>query len=88
MQDCSISIADALEIQQSCTKPSMWSGEAFCHFAEDIFETNDIEIKIAHVDSILPKLDLGGPINNKSTLFEVITLRHNGDKPLPKPMMI
>ena len=59
-----------------------------CHFAEDIFKTSGIEIKIAHVDSILPKLDFGGPIDNKSTLFQVITLCQKGDKPLPKPMMI
>ena len=48
-------------------------------FADDIFENVLISIKISL--NFVPK----GPIDNKSSLFQVMAWRRTGDKSLPEP---
>ena len=58
------------------------------HFADDIFKcifvSEDVWMSIKISRKFVPK----GPIDNKSSLVQVIAWPWTGDKPLPEPMMI
>ena len=58
-----------------------------CHFADGIFKcilfNENVWISINISLKFLPK----GPINNIPALFQIMTWRRPGDKPLSEPMM-
>ena len=94
VQDCSISIANALEILQSCTKRSICGFNTLrprqngCHFADDtfkrIFMNENVRISINISLKFVPK----GLINIIPALVQIMAWRRPGDKPLSEPMII
>ena len=58
------------------------------HFADDIFKCIFVSEDVWMSIKISRKFVRKGPINNKSSLVQVIAWPWTGDKPLPEPMMI
>ena len=63
--------------------PPGQNGRHFADFFEHIFLNEYMKILIQISLKFLPK----GPINNDSTLVEVMEWYQIGDKPLPKPLL-
>ena len=72
-----------------CLDPNEQNG---CHFTDDIFKCifmNEIFLFI-HIYMyifIALKFVPKGPIDNKSSLVQVMAWRRTGDEPLPEPML-
>ena len=88
-QDCSNSIANALELLQSSTKPLMWW--LVCVAYQDIVCISDdplLNEKFCILIRISQKFVPRGPVDNKWALVQVMAWRWTGDKPLPEPMLM
>ena len=55
--------------------------------ADDIFKSNFLNENVRISIKISLKFVPKGPIDNKSTLVQVMAWRLTGDKPLPEPML-
>ena len=58
------------------------------HFADDIFKCIFLNEKVLIFIQISLKLVPKNPINNKSTLFQIMAWCWSGDKPLSEPMLV
>ena len=70
------------------TNPPLWPRQNDRHFADDtfkrIFLTENDRISIEISLEFVPK----GPINNITSLVQIMAWRRPGDKPLSEPMMV
>ena len=74
-----MSIRNTLDIVNSLTDGR--------HFAYNIFKGIFMNEKYFNLIRISPNFVPKDPIDNKSALVQVITLRRTGDKPLPEPFV-
>ena len=57
------------------------------HFTDNIFKGIFINEKLCILTWISLKFDPNGPIDNKSSLVQVMAWQLPGDKPFPEPML-
>ena len=100
MQGCSNSSALAMELLQSCTKPSISSSrpqscintlrprQNGCHFPNNIFKSNFLNENVSISIMISLKFVPKGSVNNIPALVQIMASCRPGDKPLSEPVMI
>ena len=86
MQKKHNSTANALELRLFCINSSP-PGQNGHHFVNNIFKYIFRNKKKRYSIQISLEVFPKGPIDNKSTLVQVMAWRQTGDKPLPEPML-
>ena len=73
-----------IEMQSINSSPCGQNGR---HFADDIFKSFFVNKEYLNLTLISLKFVPKGPIDNKSTLDQVMAWCRTGDKPLPEPIL-
>ena len=84
---CSNSVTNALELPQTCAKPSIEAETNDHHFPEDIFKCISLNENVLMSIKISLKFVPKGQINNIPVLVQIMAWRRTGDKPLSEPIM-